>query len=666
MNHDLLQLVARFTGRRVLLVGDFMLDSYIIGDAERISPEAPVPVLRKVEQQDRVGGAGSVALNVVALGANVRCFGLLGKDSFGDRVEQLLREQGADTRGLIRVADRPTITKTRVLARRGSGPQQLVRIDCEERRPAAAADRDHLLRLIQEATPKADAVCLQDYAKGVLCEELCRAVIAEARRHNKPVLVDPARLGEWSKYQGATLLKPNRDELEAGAGRQLVDDAQIDDACRGIIDQLELEAVVVTLGDRGARLVRRGAGEAAYFPACARRHVDHTGAGDATLAALSLGVAAGAPLERAVPLANLVGGLEVRKLGCVPVTLRELRDELEQASPFRRHKIRTPAELIPELQTRRRAGQTVVFTNGVFDLLHPGHVELLARAKGFGDLLVVGLNSDDSVRTLGKGDDRPLRSQDVRARMLAALEAVDYVVIFDEPDPLRLIEELAPDVLVKGGDYAREEIVGHHLVERRGGRVEVVALVESFSTSDELERIRSTFASGFDELRPTLDQIADALIRCFRANGHLYLFGNGGSAAHAQHIAAELVGRFKRDRRALPAKALTTDTSLLTAIGNDLGFETVFSRQLEAFVRPGDMVWALSTSGNSPNVLAGVRTAVERGATAIGFTGARGGKLAQLCTYVLLAPYTTTDRIQEAHALAYHYVCERVEEALKE
>jgi D-sedoheptulose 7-phosphate isomerase len=320
-------------------------------------------------------------------------------------------------------------------------------------------------------------------------------------------------------------------------------------------------------------------------------------------------------------------------------------------------------ELLAELEQHRKQGRKVVFTNGVFDLLHPGHVWLLEQARAMGDLLVVGLNSDASARSQGKGGDRPIRDERVRARMLCALEVVDYVVLFDEPSVLSLVEKVSPDVLVKGGDYGKQEVVGWEHVESAGGRVEVVPVLEDFSTTAELERIRSSVESRLDEYRPVLDEIANTLIGCFRERGHVYIFGNGGSAAHAQHIAAELVGRFKRDRRPLPAVALTTDTSLLTAIGNDLGFETVFSRQLEAFLREGDAVWALSTSGNSRNVIAGVQFALARDAKVIGFTGAQGGKLAEMCTYLFRAPYSTSDRIQEAHSLAYHYVCERVEAA---
>jgi D-sedoheptulose 7-phosphate isomerase len=326
-------------------------------------------------------------------------------------------------------------------------------------------------------------------------------------------------------------------------------------------------------------------------------------------------------------------------------------------------KLRRLADLLPELAVVRAAGRKLVFTNGVFDLLHPGHVELLERARALGDLLVVGLNSDASARSQGKGDDRPIRDERVRARMLGALEAVDYVVLFDEPSVYSLIEQLQPDVLVKGGDYSVEEVVGHDLVRERGGKVVVIELVESFSTTSELERIRASVDTRLEEYRPTLDAIADALIACFRERGGLYIFGNGGSAAHAQHIAAELVGRFKKDRRPLPAVALTTDSSALTAIGNDFGFEQVFSRQLEALLREGDTVWALSTSGNSPNVIAAIEIARSRNAKVIGFTGARGGKLSEMCTFVFRAPYSTADRIQEAHSLAYHYICERVEDA---
>lgn len=502
MPADLISIVDRFPGRRILLVGDFMLDRYVFGDAERISPEAPVPVLRVVERQDRVGGAGSVALNVRALDADVACFGLLGRDAFGDRVQQSLAQAGADTDGLLRVDDRPTITKTRLVGlAEHRHRQQILRVDDEIVRPLAAADAEQLLERIAAAMPSCDVVCLEDYGKGLLSAEICQKVIAAARQHHKPVLVDPVRQRTWEKYRGATLATPNRAEFEVGCGRAVTDE-ELDAAAAELTRSLDMEALIVTLGRDGARLVRRD-GTAAAYPTRPRAVYDNTGAGDAVLAMVAVALAAGATMEQAVPLANIAGGLEVSKFGCVPIARAEVVDELLRGRDAGTRKLRALPELLEELQARRRRGETIVFTNGCFDLLHPGHVELLERAKALGSVLVVALNSDASVRAQDKGDGRPVRGERVRSRMLAALEAVDYVVLFDEPSVLPLVQKVSPDVLVKGGEYRDHPtgVVGREWVESRGGRVVTVEMVEGFSTTRELERIRGR--TGRLETGPT-------------------------------------------------------------------------------------------------------------------------------------------------------------------
>jgi D-beta-D-heptose 7-phosphate kinase/D-beta-D-heptose 1-phosphate adenosyltransferase len=490
MTTDLLQVVEGFAGRKVLLVGDFMLDRYIFGDAERISPEAPVPVLRVLERRDAVGGAGSVALNVVALGAQVYCCGLLGTDTFGDRVHRALADGGARTDGMVRVEDRPTITKTRLVGlAEHRHRQQILRVDDEIVRPPTQADQHRLLSAASAILPDVDVVCIEDYAKGLLSAGICAEIMAGARRHGKPVFIDPARTPDWDKYRGATLVTPNRAELEIACGRR-VDDAELEPAGGALVERCALEALLITLGRDGALLLRR-ARPPQRFPTTPRAVYDNTGAGDAVLATAAVAVAAGATLEQATMLANIAGGLEVSKFGSVPITRQEVLDELRHGAQRGRGKIRPARELRGELDARRQRGETVVFTNGCFDILHPGHVDLLEKAKALGSLLVVGINSDESVRALDKGDDRPIRPQDDRARMLAALETVDYVVVFDEPDPACIIEQLLPDVLVKGSDWAGKGVVGRELVESRGGRVVLVDLLAGYSTSAELERIRA-------------------------------------------------------------------------------------------------------------------------------------------------------------------------------
>jgi D-beta-D-heptose 7-phosphate kinase/D-beta-D-heptose 1-phosphate adenosyltransferase len=483
-------MIERFAGARVLLVGDFMLDRYVFGDAERISPEAPVPVLRVIERQDRVGGAGSVALNVVALGGKVFCCGLLGKDEFGDRVEKALREVGCDAGGLLRVNDRPTITKTRLVGlAEHRHRQQMLRVDDEIVRPLAAEDERRMLACVKEHLPRVSLVCLEDYDKGMLSPATCQAIVAAARHAGKPVLVDPARSPEWEKYAGATLLTPNRAEMEIAYGRRVSED-ELEQAGRDLIRKYELDALLITLGRDGALLLRRDRAAAQRFPTVPRAVYDNTGAGDAVLAMVAVSLAAGATLEQATTLSNIAGGLEVSKFGCVPITREEVLRELRDGAQRGRGKLRELNELCEELTARRQRGETVVFTNGCFDILHPGHVELLEKAKALGSILVVGINSDASVRSLEKGSDRPIRRQQDRAGLLAALESVDYVTVFEEPDPLRLIERINPDILVKGGDWADKKVVGREHVEAHGGRVVLLDLVEGYGTTAELERIR--------------------------------------------------------------------------------------------------------------------------------------------------------------------------------
>ena len=347
-------------------------------------------------------------------------------------------------------------------------------------------------------------------------------------------------------------------------------------------------------------------------------------------------------------------------------------------------------ERLLELRTDwRRAGAVVVFTNGCFDVLHPGHVRFLQQARTRGTVLVVGVNSDASVRAV-KGPGRPLVPQQDRAAVIAALGCVDAVTIFEEPTPARLIAALKPDVLVKGGDWPVEQIVGADEVLKRGGRVLSIPLVPGYSTSGLLERILAAhrpaptpdtaaradhrlagLAESIRVKQQLLAECGDAILKsgqllanALLGGGKVLLFGNGGSAAEAQHIAAELIGRFQRDRRALPALALTTDTSALTALGNDYGFERVFARQIEALANPGDAVVALSTSGTSPNVLAGVMAARERKCTILGITGAGGKRLAGLCDAPVLVPSAVTSRIQEASLTIGHLWCEIVDACL--
>ncbi len=490
MAHDLSHWVRSFLGRRVLLVGDLILDRYLYGDAERISPEAPVPVLRAVETREAVGGTANVAACLGALGCSVVCCGIVGHDRHGETFNRLLRELGVDPAGIMTLADRPTTTKTRLVGlAQHRHRQQLLRVDEEETGPLSHSAAESLARLACELVSRADVVCVEDYDKGVVTEALAQAVVGEAKRRGCPVLVDPARRRDYHLYRGADVLTPNRDELSIVAGHRFESLEALADAARDVLDALDLGAIVATVDREGAVLVERDK-PWHHLSTVPRSVYDNTGAGDAVLAMLAAAVAAGADLESATRLANIAGGLEVEKFGCVPITADEVLAELRLEDRVQNGKLRTVAELVAELQLRRDRGETVAFTNGCFDILHAGHVDFLKRCRREASLLVVGLNNDASVGMLDKGGDRPINKFEDRAAVLGALECVDYLVGFDEPDPEGLIRKIRPDVLIKGDDWAGKGVVGQEFVESIGGRVVLLPLVEGLSTTSLIERIR--------------------------------------------------------------------------------------------------------------------------------------------------------------------------------
>ncbi len=499
----LIKLVESFGRQRVLLVGDLILDRYVYGDAERISPEAPVVVLRKQREEDRVGGAGSVAANLRELGVDVVCCGVVGLDDAGHRVRAQLESQRINTRGVVSVSGRPTTTKTRMVGlAQHRHRQQLMRVDEEVTRPLSEADASRFADSVVAAVRDVAAVALEDYAKGLLTDSLCQRVIAAARAADKPVFVDPARLTDYNRYRGATILTPNRAEFCLAAGCRDDSLPAIQASVGELLDQYDLGGLLVTLDKEGCLLAIRGE-PAIHVPTRARLVYDNTGAGDAVLAMLIAARVAGASWEEAARLTNIAGGLEVEKFGCVPITRGEVIADLRLASGSATGKIRGRQELLSELALRRSRGESIVFTNGCYDLLHAGHVRFLESCRRLGNVLVVGLNSDASVRAQGKGPDRPIVPQEQRAEVIAALQCVDYVVLFDEPTPAGIIEALAPDVLVKGQDWADKGVVGREFVEGHGGRVVLLPLVEGISTSRIVERIRSAAAESRHAANPT-------------------------------------------------------------------------------------------------------------------------------------------------------------------
>jgi D-beta-D-heptose 7-phosphate kinase / D-beta-D-heptose 1-phosphate adenosyltransferase len=477
----LLELIARCAGREVWIVGDLMLDEYVLGAVERISPEAPVPVVRAGSMQYRLGGAANVARQVAVLGARVVLGGIIGDDEAGRRILEDCERSGIDTRGVVRDAARPTTRKLRVL---GHG-QQIVRLDWEDARSCgsvlAAQIRDRMV-----AGVRPEALILSDYAKGVLTNECLTLLIGAARERHCRVLVDPKRR-DFSGYKGASVLTPNLHELEQAVGRKLNGDdiESIGAAARPLIESASLEGILVTLSERGMLFVGADAG-LRHVPALRRSVADVTGAGDTAVGVLATALAAGGTIEEAMELANTAAGLAVEKVGTVAVEIPELRAAIADASGG---KVLSRQELAARATAWRAAGKKIVFTNGCFDLLHAGHLSLLSEAAKLGDVLVLAINSDDSVRRL-KGAGRPIVSANDRAALLAALTCVDAVTIFDEEDPLETLGLVRPHVLVKGQDYGIANVVGRELVEADGGRVELVPIIDQRSTSAIVERIR--------------------------------------------------------------------------------------------------------------------------------------------------------------------------------
>ncbi|HVP55730.1 MAG TPA: bifunctional D-glycero-beta-D-manno-heptose-7-phosphate kinase/D-glycero-beta-D-manno-heptose 1-phosphate adenylyltransferase HldE [Candidatus Eisenbacteria bacterium] len=478
---ELMETVASGFGKpNVLVVGDVMLDKYVWGEVERISPEAPVPILRAGRQSEQPGGAANVAMNLAGLGARVTVMGFAGGDDDHRILESLLHKAGVKY-AFLACPGVPTTSKLRVLA----GHQQLLRMDREAQRTDLNGAADDLIRQAIVSLPGTSVVVLSDYAKGVLSERVCRALIAEARRLKVPVVVDP-KGRDFGRYHGASTICPNAKELAAATGESASDLKWLLAAGQSMVAALNLQHMLVTLSEKGITILRQDS--SCHVPAEVRQVFDVSGAGDTVVAVVAAAMAAGVPIEAAARLANLAAGVVIGKVGTVPIQREELLGalgrELQAGSV---EKVMPWEGLLARVAAWRASGSQIVFTNGCFDLLHVGHITLLERARRMGDRLIVAVNSDRSVRVL-KGVGRPLVSERDRARVLAALAAVDAVVIFDEETPLRLVEALRPDVLVKGGDYTEADVVGAGEVRGWGGRLELVPLVAGCSTTGLIAR----------------------------------------------------------------------------------------------------------------------------------------------------------------------------------
>ncbi len=480
--------------RRAVVVGDYMLDRYLFGKTGRVSPEAPIPVLHFQREEDRLGGTGFVVAALVALGVPVRAVGAVGPDDAGRKLRQKLGELAGVDVALVDTPGRPTVEKVRLLgSSEDRAHQQMIRLDVENPTPLDGDAADALVAAAVDGLDGAGALVLEDYDKGVLSPDVCGRLIAAARERGVPVLVDPARVDDFGKYRGATLLKANRIEAERCVGGPVRTADQVDAAATKMLADLDLDALIITLNDEGSHLATID-GERGLLESRPRQVADATGAGDTVLAALCAARLVGASWHDALALANVAAGLEVERLGCVPVTAQEIAADLRGEHARSGAKHQSLDRLRARLSRERAAGRRIVFTNGCFDLLHLGHVSYFRYAKAQGDLLVVGVNTDASIRRL-KGDKRPIASLDDRLGVLAELESIDYLVTFDTDTPLELIEAIRPDVLVKGADYQKEQVVGWEIVERTGGRVALAPLVEGRSTSNVIGRIIDAYGS---------------------------------------------------------------------------------------------------------------------------------------------------------------------------
>jgi D-beta-D-heptose 7-phosphate kinase/D-beta-D-heptose 1-phosphate adenosyltransferase len=469
--------IPAFQAAKVLVVGDVMLDRYWHGSTQRISPEAPVPVVHVQDCQALPGGAGNVGLNLASLGVDTTLLGLVGEDEAGTSLREQLQQAGIHTH-LLPLADKATITKLRVL----SLHQQLIRLDFED--SFAAIDHHPLLNTYQQALNNAQVVVLSDYGKGTL--QQVQTLITQAQQRAIPVLVDPKGT-DFSIYRGAEVITPNRKEFEAVVGK-CANDTELLNKAENLINAIGVKSILVTRGAEGMSLIRQGQAPV-HLSAQAFEVFDVTGAGDTVIATLAASLAAGSPIEEAMHLANTAAGLVVRKLGAASVSVSELRRELRrEASAL--FGVLTQAQAQVACEEAKAQGKKVVMTNGCFDILHPGHIEYLEQAKACGDRLIVAVNTDESVRRI-KGASRPLNTLQDRMAVLAGLRAVDWVVPFAEDTPAQIIQQLTPDVLVKGVDYRLQDIVGREHVLAHGGEVKLVGPDKNWSSTEIIAKAKS-------------------------------------------------------------------------------------------------------------------------------------------------------------------------------
>ncbi|MHC4267492.1 MAG: D-glycero-beta-D-manno-heptose 1-phosphate adenylyltransferase [Planctomycetota bacterium] len=489
-SNNLVHILSNIGRPNILLIGDFMLDKYIWGEVKRISQEAPIPVLNITSEEIRPGGAGSVANNLVHLGANVCCYGVIGSDDDGKRLIDYLNDLGTDTDGILQDTDRPTTVKTRMMGHlqsAGRGIQQLLRIDHEKTDDIEEEKQDEIIRKIESRAKHIDIMLISDMNKGVLSRRILEAVIRLGKDHNIPVIVDPRLTDDYTIYKGATAITPNRFETKLSTGINITDAKSMKSAGKKLLEGFLFENVVITADKDGMFLCNRN-GENVLIPTVPKDVYDVSGAGDMVLSVFGFVVGSRNSFQNAAMIANVAAGIEVGKIGTVPVSKSEILSELLGGSNPLYAKIKVLDELVEALNKHRKNKEKIVFTNGCFDILHIGHIEYLKFSKQQGDVLVIGLNTDRSVREQ-KGEKRPFVSEDERVRLVSALEDVDYVIMFDELTPDKLIRSVKPEVLVKGEDWREKGVVGREFVESYGGKVVLAPFVNDVSTTDIVSRI---------------------------------------------------------------------------------------------------------------------------------------------------------------------------------
>ena len=479
----LLQLIDRLDKVNILCLGDVMLDKFVYGDVSRISPEAPVPVCRVIDEASMLGGAGNVARNLAEVGVSVDFVSVVGNDEAADQVLSLVQGINQIRPKLIREPGRQTTIKERYFG----GSQQLMRLDREDCKDISNDTKENIFDYVRKTIATADALILSDYGKGVLTPESLQELISIAKNYNCPVIVDP-KGGDYQRYRGATVITPNLRELSESSKRGIIDNTTLVDAARFIAMEYGIENILVTRSAEGMTLVSDKSID--HLPAEAREIFDVSGAGDTVVAILAAVLAAGGGLLMASRLSNIAAGIAVGKTGTAVVSATELVESLQSQDSLHlsNSKILSLEDAKKKVEIWRSQSDKIGFTNGCFDLIHPGHLALLAESRFICDRLIVGLNSDSSVKQI-KGESRPIQNEESRASVLASLACVDMVVVFSEETPIELIKALRPDFLSKGADYLLENVVGADLVQSYGGQVLLVDIEEGHSTTGTIERL---------------------------------------------------------------------------------------------------------------------------------------------------------------------------------